>query len=164
VAGLDPVAERVERVEARLALVGVGEHQETQPGAVLDVVAEAVFLQEPRDEREVALVVLDAVGPHARVVEARGIGHAPGEFLGGGLEARQVAGVVHHGRGRVEGEVGIALKDGLDDAARGLLQEDAAPGPVSGPDERGHEDHAVEHALGDRAISSASTRMPWTSL
>ena len=140
-------AERVERVEPGLALVGVGEHQQARARAVLDVVADAVLFEQARDESQVALVVLDAVRPDVRVVETGGVVDAPAERLGGGGEARGQPGVVFDGGARSEREVRVALEDGVDDLARRFFEEDAAPRSVLRPHHRRHQDGPVEHAL-----------------
>ena len=123
VAPRDRGAERVERVEPGLAVVAVGDDEQAEAGAVLDVIAEALVLEQARDEGEVALVVLDAVGADANVVDARGVGDAPREFLRGGRERGREAEVVFDEGAGVEGEVRVALEDGVDDLARGLLRK-----------------------------------------
>src|SRR5262249_35834776 len=65
-------SERLEGVEAGLAPIAVREHEQAGTRAVLEVVADALLLQEARHEGEGALVVLHAVGPHPDIVDAAG--------------------------------------------------------------------------------------------
>jgi hypothetical protein len=115
---------------------------------------------------EVALVVLDAVMTHSGVIDPARVFEAPAELLGGGLEARAIAGVVQHGGAVVEREVRVTLEDGVDDLAGRLLQEDPAPGPVLRAYHGRREHGAVEHPLrplrlGEPGPGAPSRSPPW---
>ena len=142
--------ERLERIETGAAPIVVREHQHDGAGRVLEMVADALFLEQARQEIEITLAVLHAIGTRSDVVEPRHVADTPHEAGLGDLE-----GIVKVGRER---GIGLALEQtfvlaehGLDDRPRGLLEKDAALDAVRGARVGRRERGVIERAVGRRA-------------